>query len=83
MERIRGFWRFPAKGAWGHAPEGGTILRVGNPDAVVSIGVSGEVGGEFEAADFLENAFRKSARKRLRQGIANRCRHVAPALLLC
>jgi hypothetical protein len=40
--------------------------------------------GEFAAADSLEeNGFQESQLKDVRQGIASRRRHVAPAPLLC
>ncbi len=39
--------------------------------------------GEFVAADSLENGLQKSPLMEMRQGIASRCGHVAPALLLC
>jgi hypothetical protein len=40
--------------------------------------------GELAAADSLEeNGFQESQLKDVRQGIASRRRHVAPALLLC
>ena len=43
----------------------------------------GRCGDKFWAADLLENIAWESLLKDVRQGIASRRRHVAPALLLC
>jgi hypothetical protein len=40
-------------------------------------------GGKSAETDFQQNGLQTSPPASLRQGIASRCRHVAPALLLC
>jgi len=42
-----------------------------------------EQAGEFAATDSTENGTWESLLRDMRQGIASRRRHVAPALLLC
>jgi hypothetical protein len=62
-----------------HAFEGGTIASVDHRHTKISF----ETPGGFATAIALEKVVHPSPSKDMRQGIASRRRHVAPALSLC
>jgi hypothetical protein len=63
-----------------HASEGGTNVMVGE---LAKHSFRSEQAGEFATTDSTENGTWESLLRDMRQGIASRRRHVAPALLLC